>query len=149
MRTLSLSLLALSALAACQHSNAQPAPASQATAAAAEAPLATLTVQEVLSRVQQRSPSFVVFDNNSRERYEQGHVPGARWVRYDQVTATELPSDRAATLVFYCGSEQCRACHTAARQAQALGYSNVFIMPGGIRGWTTAGQPTVAGANPS
>ncbi len=41
------------------------------------------------------------------------------------------------------------ACHTAARQAVALGYRNVFVLPAGIMGWTRAGQRVVTGANPS
>lgn len=41
------------------------------------------------------------------------------------------------------------ACHTAARQAVALGYTHVFVLPAGIMGWTRAGKPVVAGANPS
>ena len=41
------------------------------------------------------------------------------------------------------------ACHTAARQAVALGYTNVFVLPAGIMGWTAAGKPLVAGSNPS
>lgn len=41
------------------------------------------------------------------------------------------------------------ACHSAARQAVALGYTNVFVLPPGIMGWTAAGKPVVAGANPS
>ena len=36
-----------------------------------------------------------------------------------------------------------------ARQAVALGYTNVFVLPAGIMGWTRAGKPVVAGANPS
>ena len=41
------------------------------------------------------------------------------------------------------------ACHTAARQAVALGWTNVFVLPAGIQGWTSAGKPVVTGANPS
>ncbi len=41
------------------------------------------------------------------------------------------------------------ACHTAARQAVALGFTNVYVLPPGITGWTQAGKPVVTGANPS
>jgi rhodanese-related sulfurtransferase len=41
------------------------------------------------------------------------------------------------------------ACHTAARQAVALGYTNVFVLPAGIMGWTQAGKPVVTGTNPA
>lgn len=41
------------------------------------------------------------------------------------------------------------ACHTAARQAVALGWTNVFVLPPGIQGWSTAGKPVVTGPNPT
>jgi len=90
-----------------------------------------------------------VFDNNDRETYEAGHIPGARWVSYDSVQASDLPADRAAQLVFYCANEHCSACHTAADAAIALGYTNVSILPAGIQGWRAAGKPTVTGARPA
>ena len=40
-----------------------------------------------------------------RARYEQGHIPGARWVGHDEVTAAALPADRNARVVFYCYNE--------------------------------------------
>jgi hypothetical protein len=38
-------------------------------------------------------------------------------------------------------------CHTAAVAAENLGYTNVYIMPQGIAGWTKAGKPTEKGAS--
>lgn len=103
-----------------------------------------LTVDEVSSRIGQKD--FYVFDNNSRERWTKGHVPSARWVDYSNVTAADLPADKEATLVFYCGSEQCTACHKAAATAIKLGYKKVNIMPSGIAGWEKSGKKTEPGA---
>lgn len=116
--------------------------------AAAEAALPRLSVDDVMARIE-RHETIAIYDNNSQERYQQGHVPGARWVAYRNVAATDLPPDNATPLVFYCGSEQCGACHTAALQAISLGHTNVSIMPAGIRGWTAAGKPTVTGNTPT
>jgi rhodanese-related sulfurtransferase len=41
------------------------------------------------------------------------------------------------------------ACHTAARQAVALGYAHVFVLPAGIMGWTQAGKAVATGTSPS
>ncbi len=79
-----------------------------------------------------------VFDNNSESRYAKGHVPTAKWVRYDEVKPADLPAAKDRTLVFYCGSETCGACHTAAASALKLGYTKVYIMPAGIAGWEKA-----------
>lgn len=37
------------------------------------------------------------------------------------------------------------ASHAAAREAAKLGYSNVFVMPDGIRGWVKAGKRVASG----
>jgi len=81
-----------------------------------------------------------IFDNNSKATYAKGHVPTAKWVAFNDLTADDLPANKDAKLVFYCGDERCGACHVAARTAVDLGYKNVFIMPAGIAGWQKAKQ---------
>jgi rhodanese-related sulfurtransferase len=146
----------LSLGAACSTTTTAPAataattpPAATATATAStEAELRPMTVDELAGMIDRRE-QVAVIDNNGQESYARGHIPGARWVGHDAVTASVLPADRAARVVFYCHNEQCTACHTAARQAIALGYTNVFILPAGIVGWQGAGKPVVAGTNPT
>ena len=69
-------------------------------------------------------------------------MPGAKWVKFNEVKASDLPADKASTLVFYCANEHCEACHEGASSALALGYKNVFILPSGISGWEKAQKPT-------
>ncbi len=123
------------------------ATSASATSGAVASTFGRVSVDELSGLIERRE--VAVFDNNGRERYEQGHIPGARWVSYDAVTPEVLGADRNARLVFYCASEQCHACHTAATRAIELGYQNVSILPAGIAGWTAASKPVVAGANPS
>jgi hypothetical protein len=66
------------------------------------APLKELTVDEVQARIAAKDGKFFVFDNNSKERFTESHVPGAKWVDFKNVTAADLPSDKTASLVFYC-----------------------------------------------
>lgn len=114
------------------------APAPEATP---EAPLPRLSLAEVEAKLGQ--PGVFLFDANPREFYEHGHLPGAAWVKFDQVTADVLPSSREATLIFYCANELCTASHTAARLALALGYAKTFTMPEGFIGWKKSGRPLV------
>lgn len=140
----------LSLGAGCASTTTATTPAATAAAAATtstEAELRPVTVAELAGFIERNE--VTVIDNNGQQRYAAGHIPGARWVGHDQVTAAVLPTDRAARVVFYCHNEQCTACHTAARQAIGLGYTNVFILPAGIVGWTGAGRAVVAGTNPS
>jgi len=49
--------------------------------------------------------ALFLYDNNEKDRFEKGHLPGAKWLQYDKVQATDLPQDKDATLVFYCANE--------------------------------------------
>jgi len=59
-----------------------------------------LSVAEVAARLGQ--PDFFVYDNNGHGRWRRSHVPGAKHMNPHHYEMTELPADRAATLVFYC-----------------------------------------------
>ena len=102
-----------------------------------------ITTEELAKALEEKK--VVVLDVNSAERFAQGHIPTAKHVT-QQVTAADLPADKAAALVFYCGSEKCGASMKAAKNAVALGYTNVSIYKPGIAGWETAKQPTEKGA---
>jgi rhodanese-related sulfurtransferase len=137
-------LLAIGA-AACGGESATAGAASAVdpkTAEAAQGDLKRLTAEEVETRLGSGEKAFYVFDANGEDRFKKGHVPGAKHVPADAVSADKLPADKAATLVFYCGSEKCGASHVAAKAAMGLGYTNVFIMPEGIAGWEKKGKKT-------
>jgi rhodanese-related sulfurtransferase len=134
-KTTALSLLFFGSVmtaTACNKSAEAPAPAAPAPAVA-EHKLGELSPAEVDKRRSEKN--FFVYDNNRKERYDEGHVPGATWVRPSEVTAAVLPADKSATLVFYCANRSCGACHEAAEAAIKLGYTNVYVMPEGIAGW--------------
>jgi rhodanese-related sulfurtransferase len=139
MRPLNL-LALLAALAAATPACKKPGSAEESTAETVQ--LKTMTVEEVAARLS--DPKTFIFDNNNKDRYKKGHVPGAKWIEPDEITAVVLPADKSATLVFYCANEKCMACHSGAKAALALGYANVYIMPAGIAGWEKAGKPVVA-----
>ena len=71
--------------------------------ARAETTLAELTVDQAAGKLGQ--PSTYFFDCNAKSDFEAGHVPHAKWVDYAHVKAADLPSDKTATLVFYCHNE--------------------------------------------
>jgi rhodanese-related sulfurtransferase len=67
--------------------------------------LKSLTVDEVDARIAKADGKTFVFDNNPQDKFAQGHVPSAKWVDHEHVTAADLPADKDATLIFYCASE--------------------------------------------
>lgn len=87
----------------------RPTPAAQGAPnapaqASAEREIPGMTVDELAGMID-RHEAVAVYDANGRERYERGHIPGARFVGHDQVTADVLPQDRSTRLVFYCYNE--------------------------------------------
>lgn len=98
----------------------------------------TLSIDEVSQKIGQKN--VYIFDNNSQESYRGGHVPSAHWLDYKSVSAKDLPSDKAATLIFYCGGEKCMAAPGCATNVQKMGYQHVYVMPAGISGWKKAGK---------
>ena len=64
-----------------------------------------LTVDEVEARVNAHDGKTFVFDDNNKDSWVKAHVPTATWLDDEHVTAEALPSDKAATLIFYCHNE--------------------------------------------
>ncbi len=102
----------------------------------------TLSVAELSQKLEQ-TPSTAVCDANGdgvRESY--GIIPGAILLTssssYD--VAGELPASKDDPLVFYCSSARCSAAPSAARRAKDAGYSDVYVLPEGIKGWVEAGK---------
>lgn len=61
-----------------------------------------LSLDEAAAKV--GKPNVHFFDVNPPDVFAKGHVPGARNLPAHDVTEKDLPADKAATLVFYCGS---------------------------------------------
>ncbi|TMQ04347.1 MAG: rhodanese-like domain-containing protein [Deltaproteobacteria bacterium] len=67
--------------------------------------LKPLTVDQVATRLAANDGKTFIYDNNPKESWVAGHVPGARWLDDEKVTASDLPADKNATLIFYCHNE--------------------------------------------
>ena len=106
-----------------------------ATAAAAIEEIAPAAVAALIAE----HPEVVIVDVNPREIYDDGHVPGARWASYRDLSG--LPRDKHTSLIFYCYNPVCSASHQAATAAIAQGWTDVRRMPAGIVGWKSAGLP--------
>lgn len=71
-------------------------------------PFGRMSVEQLEARMADAKAGKIklaVFDNNQHERFDKGHIPGARWVDFHNVTAGDLPPEKDATLVFYCANE--------------------------------------------
>ena len=92
-----------------------------------------------------KDKSLFVVDCNTPETYQKGHIPGAVHMNSSQPDEKLLPTDKKASLVFYCKNPHCMASHEGAHFALKQGYANVRVYPLGIDGWEKAGMQTEAG----
>ena len=92
----------------------------------------------------QKANTFVFDANTDKTREKDGLIPGATPLKGigDYDTASVLPKDKKANVVFYCANTMCMASHEAAKHARAAGYTNVAVMSDGIEGWKKSGKTT-------
>jgi rhodanese-related sulfurtransferase len=103
----------------------------------------TLSVSELGDMLVEQPETVVLDANGDSIRDNYGVIPGATLLSsassYD--TAAELPDSKSNPLVFYCSSKMCSAAPSAARRARDAGYTSVYVLPAGIKGWVQAGRP--------
>jgi hypothetical protein len=100
-------LLAAAALAGAGCSGGRSDGSSKGAESAHEA-FGKLSVDELSAKMDEAKAGKValyIIDNNHKDRFEKGHIPGAKWLDYEKVQASDLPPDKEATLVFYCANE--------------------------------------------
>ena len=141
---LSVALVLSAALPSAAMACSAHAGAQQAAAPSPKPELKTVSINELalLTEAKQAQP---IDANNAETRAKFGVIPGATLLTsvnsFDP--AKELPSAKGSKLVFYCASLKCNASHQAAQRALEAGYTDVSVLPDGIKGWKEAGQRTV------
>lgn len=109
-------------------------------AQAAQQQIKEISVHEVYSKIQS-GEAFYLVDVRESEEWQQGHLPKAIHLSkgiIERDIEKHIPNQEAQ-LVLYCGGGFRSAI--AAANLQKMGYSNIFSMADGIRGWLNAGYP--------
>lgn len=115
---------------ATQKAEVAPAKAAEPAAPAAHADLDWKAVKAA------QDAGAVLVDARSAASYAKGHIPGAISAPVkDEQAMAQLPSDKAAKLIFYCGGPRCPASARAADKATAAGYTDVSDFRGGYPAW--------------
>lgn len=91
--------------------------------------------------LQQEGAAFLLIDIREDREWQQGHATGAVHIGRGVLERDieQVMPDRDTKIVLYCGGGYRSAL--AADSLQKMGYSNVFSMAGGWRGWVEAGFP--------
>lgn len=103
-----------------------------------------LTVYQVKAK-QDRGEKFVLVDVREDHEWAKDHLPGAIHLGKGIIErdAEQTLRDPKGAIILYCGGGF-RSALTA-DNLQKMGYTNVFSMDGGIRGWREKGLPLVSG----
>ena len=90
----------------------------------------------------EKGDRFVLVDVREDNEWEKGHIKGARHLGrgiLERDVEKAIPQ-KDAEIVLYCGGGFRSAL--SADNLQKMGYTNVWSMDGGWRGWLDAGGPT-------
>jgi rhodanese-related sulfurtransferase len=103
-----------------------------------------LTVEDVKAK-QDRGERFVLVDVREESEWNKDHLPGAVHLGKGIIErdVEERVPDLGAEIVLYCGGGYRSAL--AADNLQKMGYTNVWSMDGGHRGWKEKGYPMASG----
>ena len=93
--------------------------------------------QSELVTLVKKKAVFLV-DANSSQTYNKNHIPGAIHLNSANFEK-QLPNDKSALIVAYCGGPGCQAWCKAAEKLDAMGYKNIRHYRGGIKEWLSAG----------
>jgi len=91
----------------------------------------------VKKQLDAKAPITLIDSRPKARKYDKGHVPGAISIpdsEFDKLT-DKFPTDKTASLIFYCEDVSCVLSPKSAAKAVALGYTNVMTMPEGYVGW--------------
>ena len=103
-----------------------------------------LTVAQVKAKLD-RGEKCILVDVREESEWAKDHLPGAVHLGkgiLERDIEQRVP-DTGTELVLYCGGGFRSAL--AADNLQKMGYTNVWSMDGGIRGWREAGHPLTQG----
>lgn len=101
-----------------------------------------ISLEELKAKID-RGDRFTLVEILPPPQYRSGHLPGAIYIPPIQVRelAPKRLPDKAAEIVVYCAGPTCYTSGMAARELQAMGYTNVREFSGGKQAWTGAGLP--------
>jgi len=95
----------------------------------------------------------VFVDARTREEYEEGHIPGALLLPFDDVFEQPALAERfdpgARPIIAYCGSADCNLSRDLAFALVEGGHRRVLLFRGGVEEWRAKGQTIATGGAPA
>lgn len=106
-----------------------------------------------------QAQGVMVVDARNTEEYAAGHIKGAVFIPYTEVSAKEvgfdptedrfdlgkLPQDKSKPVALYCDGTPCWKSYKASFLAVKYGHTNIYWFRGGFPDWKAAGLPVEVG----
>jgi len=97
----------------------------------------TITVPEL-----KKMSNGVLLDTRAKDEYDVSHLPGARWVGYDDFDLSRVQNiPKNANVVVYCSVGY--RSEKVGEKLQAAGYQHVHNLYGSLFEWVNQGNPVV------
>jgi len=93
---------------------------------------------ELKEKMESKDTDFQVIDVRSRGAYEEGHIPGAKLVPYEEFGTRSWEFTEDKDNIVYCYSHVCQLGDHAARWLAEKGYP-VKLLIGGFDVWQKSG----------
>ncbi len=107
-----------------------------------------VSAEWVKSQIDKGAAMTLVDSRPKRSKYDKSHIPTAISIpdmSFDELKG-QLPEDKNALLVFYCGGLNCKLSHKSAARAIDMGYTNVKVFAEGYPAWVALAGSAPAGA---
>lgn len=103
-----------------------------------------LSIEEVKTKID-REEKFYFIDVREDHEWQQGHIVKAEHLGRGIIERDieNKITDKTSEIILYCGGGFRSAL--SADNLQKMGYTNVYSMDGGYRGWKEAGFPITEG----
>jgi rhodanese-related sulfurtransferase len=105
------------------------------------APMTLLTTEEARALHQAGQVTFL--DARPPREFQYAHIPRAISAHYVDAKANPqvLAMDRNAPVVAYCNSPKCPMAEVLATRLYELGFTKIYVYPGGMKEWIMAKLP--------
>jgi rhodanese-related sulfurtransferase len=103
-----------------------------------ETAMVSADIHDIKSRLEWGQPAFTIIDVRDRCTYNQGHIMGALPIPLENLVNSARASLHTQRDIYVYGEDDLQSAD-AARRLQAIGFTNVAEIKGGMAAWQHIG----------
>ncbi|MBL7995761.1 rhodanese-like domain-containing protein [bacterium] len=100
-----------------------------------------LSIDEAYTLFKTKAAVFI--DARQEVLYKMAHIKDAEWIYHQDAKENPRLKDykKDQLLIIYCGGPKCDQADHLVDELEEMGFTNVFLFPGGMDEWRAAGYP--------